>query len=196
MAFNLKTLLSLGRTAITLLANFSQDVVQISDPKTGERLFPKAQLMKANISRTAKLMDHPLENGAPVTDYKIILPTEIDMGILVDSYEKEATYDFLAYAFGTSQFMTVQTNAGVFVNMVIAAMPHDESPEMWGMLVLSVRMREVQLVTVQFQELTAADVAKPTDQSTVKTGEKSTTAAPKQSSVAHDLVFGSGRGGA
>lgn len=195
MAFNLKTILSIGRTAITLLASFSQDVVAISDPKSGARLFPKAQLMKCNVSRASKLMDHPLENGSPVTDYKIILPVEIDMGILINSYEKQATYDFIAYAFGTSQFMTVQTNAGVFTNMVVQAMPHDEGPDMWGMLVMSLRLREVQLVTVQFQDLTPADVAKPTDQSTVKSGQKSPTAIPKQNSAAYDLFFSPARGG-
>src|ERR1700692_1066036 len=154
------------------LANYSQEVVGIFDPATGARLFLNASAMKANVGRNSKIMDHPKEDGSPVSDYKIILPIEIELGILIDSTDIDQTYSLIATAFLSSKFLTVRTNAGTYANMVIAAMPHDESPDMWGMLVIALKLREIQLVTVQFQSLAATSVAAPTDQSTINTGQQ------------------------
>lgn len=154
------------------LANYTQDVVGIFDPKSGAQLFTNARTMKANVNRNSKIMDHPLETGQPVSDYKIILPVEIELGVLVDSTDSESIYDAMVAAFLSSQPLTVRTNATSYSNIVVAGMPHDESPDMWGMLVIGLKLREAQLVTVQFQDLPAANVATATDQSTVNTGEQ------------------------
>lgn len=188
-------ILSATRNVAALLSGYSQDVVGIFDPDSGEQLFTEATAMKANINRNSKIMDHPKEDGSPVSDYKIILPVEIDMGILIDSTDQEDTYDLIKTAFLSSQFLTVQTNADVYTNMVVSAMPHDETPDMWGMLVMGLRLREVQLVTVQFQQLAANDVANTTDQSTVNTGEQTPQPAPQSNSVAYDLLFAPSKAG-
>lgn len=188
-------LLSAGRAAISILSSYNQDVVGIFDPATGNQLFTEAAAMKCNVNRSSKIMDHPLENGSPVSDYKIINPIEIDLGIMIDSQDLANTYGLISAAFASSQFLTVQTNAGSFVDMVIQGLPHDESPDMYGMLVLGLRLREIQLVTVQFQALTASDVEKPTDQSTVNIGEQTPAVAPPQNSALYDLLFAPSKSG-
>jgi hypothetical protein len=193
---NAKTLLSAGRTAAALLSTYNQTVVGVFDPATGDQLFSEAPTMKANVNRSSKIMDHPLENGSPVSDYKIINPVEIDLGILVDTNNLENTYATISRIFEFSVFLTVQTNAGVFEDMVLTAMPSDESPDMWGMLVISLRLREVQLVTVQFQDLTASSVANPNDQSTINTGEQTATPVVNNSrSALYDLIFAPSKSG-
>lgn len=175
------------------LASYEDAIVGIYDPTSGIQLFREAHEMKANITRSSRIMDHPKENGDPVSDYKIILPNEIDLAILIDSSDLANTYRLMVDAFKSSQFLTIQTNADTFENMVISGMPHDEAPDMWGMLVMSCRLREVQLVTVQFQALTANDVAEPTDQSTVNSGEQ--TPVPEAPSALHALIFGKSKAG-
>jgi hypothetical protein len=117
-------------------------------------------------------MDHPLEDGTPVTDFKVIMPVVIELGLLIDTSNFDGTYQDIYDAFLDSTFLTVRTNASVYENMVIESPPHDETPEMFGMLQMSLRLREVQLVTVQYQALQQTDVATPTDQSTVNRGEQ------------------------
>lgn len=159
------------------------DVVAIVDPATGLQLFEAAELMKASVGPSSKLMDHPLEDGSPVTDYKIILPVAIELSMLINAQDQESTYAQITDAFLDSTFLTVRTNADTFENMVIESMPHDETPEMFGILALSIRLREVQLISVQYQPLPPQAVAQPTDQSTVNRGDQQ----PKQAnSVLYD----------
>ncbi len=153
-------------------SSYTYDVVAVVDPDTGEQLFTGAEIMKCNVGPTSKLMDHPLEDGTPVTDFKVIMPVVIELGLLIDTSNFDATYQDIYDAFLDSTFLSVRTNADIFDNMVIETMPHDETPEMFGMLQMSLRLREVQLVTVQYQALQQTDVAQPTDQSTVSRGEQ------------------------
>jgi hypothetical protein len=153
-------------------SSYTYDVVAIVDPDTGVQLFTSAELMKANVGPTSKIMDHPLEDGSPVSDFKIILPVSLELGLLIDTSNFDGVYQEIMDAFLDSTFLTVRTNADTYEDMVIEALPHDETPEMFGMLQLSLRLREVQLVTVQYQALQSTDVATTTDQSTVDRGEQ------------------------
>lgn len=167
------------------LSSFTYDVVAVIDPDTGEQLFAEAESMKANVGPLSKIMDHPLEDGSPVSDYKIILPVTIELGLLVSAQDSGSTYATIRDAFLASTYLTVRTNADTYENLVIEGMPHDESPDMFGMLAIGLRLREVQLVTVAYQALAAKDVAQPTDQSTVNTGEKQ-----GSNSALYDLASG------
>jgi hypothetical protein len=153
-------------------SGYAYDVVAIVDPDSGLQLFTSAEAMKANVGPLSKIMDHPLEDGSPVSDYKIILPITIDLVMLVNAASYDGTYQAITQAFQDSTFLTVRTNANTYEDMVIEGLPHDESPEMFGMLQIGLRLREIQLVTVQYQALGAQDVANANDQSTVNTGEQ------------------------
>lgn len=155
-------------------SNYTFDVVATVDPDTGEQLFAAAEIMKANVLPASKTMDHPLEDGSPVSDYRIILPVVIDLGILVSAQDFDSTYAQITLAFLAGSYLTVRTNADTFENLIIESMPSDETPEMFGMLQISLRLREIQLVEVTYQQLKPKDVAKTTDQSTVQAGEKQT----------------------
>ena len=153
-------------------SNYTYDVVAVVDPDSGEQLFTAAAVMKANVGPSSKIMDHPLEDGSPVSDYKVILPIVMELALLVDSQDFDFTYAQITDAFQDSTFLTVRTNADTFDDMVIEAMPHDETPEMYGMLAISLRLREINLITVQYQALPASQVEQPTDQSTINRGEQ------------------------
>lgn len=170
-------------TTNQFMSNYQFDIVAIVDPDTGEQLFTQAEAMKANVTVASKTMDHPLEDGSPVSDYRIILPVVIDMGMLVSAQDFDSTYAQITDAFLSGAYLTVRTNADTFENMILEAMPHDEVPEMFGMLAMSLRLREIQLVEVTYQQLKPKDVEKPTDQSTVQAGEKQ-----GQNSVAYDAA--------
>lgn len=168
----------------------SADVTQIVDPDTGDQLFFNASLMKANISRPSKIMDHPVEQGTDVSDNKIILQVGIELSILIDANLYLGEYDDIVDAFTDSTFLTVMTNAGVFENMVIEDVPHDESPDQYGQLALGMRLRETLIVATQSQDLTAKQVEDNTDQSTINRGETSSTTTPTTSgnSLLYDIA--------
>jgi hypothetical protein len=172
-------------TTNQFMSSYTFDVVAVVDPDTGEQLFTAAESMKANVSPTSRLMDHPLEDGSPVTDFRIVLPVQIELALLFSAQDFDSTYAQIKATYLAGLMLTVRTNADTFENLVIEQMPHDETPDMFGMIPLSLRMREVQLITVAYQALQAQDVAQPTDQSTVQTGEKQ-----GQNSAAYDIANG------
>ena len=170
-----------------LMSSYTYDVVAVTDPDTGLQLFDGAEIMKANVGPLSKIMDHPLEDGTPVSDFKIDLPVTIDLAMLIDSMQVTGVYQQIDLARRSATLLTVRTNADTYDNLIIEGLPHDELPEMFGMLALSLRLREVQLVTLQYQALTSNDVADQTAQSTVTTGETQ----PQQSnSVLYDATSG------
>jgi hypothetical protein len=178
---------SVNNAVNSILSMFGVDVVGVFDNDTFEQLFLTARPMKANINRQQKIMDHPIESGAIVSDFAIVLPVEIELSMVLGGAEYETMYQTIKTYFLSQQMVTIQTKADVFSDMLIQAMPHEETPEMFDAIPLALKLREVQLVTVQYQSLPPTAVQAPTDQSTVQGGAQQ----PQQSilySISHYLT--------
>ena len=165
-------------------AMFAVDVVGVFGQKSYAQLFKAARAVKANVLESSKLMDHPKENGSLVTDFRIIRPAEIELGVICTGASYKDVFKEIKYTFTNAIICTVTTRADAYMNMVIESMPHDETPDMADVIMVPLRMREVQEFASQYQALPAEQVAKPTDQSTVQRG----TVQPQQSSVAYSAA--------
>lgn len=163
----------------SILSLFGVDVVGVFDNDTFDQLFTTARPMKANINRVAKVMEHPIETGSIVQDFMIILPVEIELSLVLTGDEYEATYQTIKNYWLTGTQVSIQTKADVFPNMLIQAMPHEESADMFDVIPLALKLRQVQQVLVQYQALTATQVAAPQDASTVNAGAQQ----PQQSAL-------------
>ena len=163
----------------SIVSLFGVDIVGIYDNDTFEQLFQTARPMKANILRDAKIMEHPIETGAIVQDFMILQPVQIELAIILGGNEYQALYQQIKQYFMTGTQISIQTKTDVFPNMLIQAMPHEESPEMFDAIPLALKLRQVQQVTIQYQALTPAQVANPADQSTIDAGVQQ----PKQSAL-------------
>lgn len=121
------------------------DQVAVFD-QNNNQLFPNARPMRAEPMPRARLMDHPIENGETNTDYKIILPTEINMQLVVPAPFYRNIYAQIYNLWSSSELLTVQTKAGSYSNMVISEMPHEETPERYDALTIRLRFRQIQIV--------------------------------------------------
>ena len=131
-------------------------------------------------------MNHPVESGAIISDFMVELPIELDVSIICDGVDYVATYQEIKAAYLSKEAHIVVAKADTYSNMVIQAIPHEETPDMYDVLVVGIKMREVILVDTQYQALTATNVANPNDQSTVNSGEISsnpTTSTPAETAV-------------
>jgi hypothetical protein len=168
--------------AESILSMFGVDEVAIFDPNTFQQIFNTARPLKANIDRQLKLMDHPLENGAVVSDFAIVLPVTIEMAMIVGGDEYQSVYQQIKAYWLARQPVTVQTKADVFQNMLIQGIPHEETPDMMDVLPIAFKLREIQVITVQYQALPPQAVQAPADQSTVNRG-----AQQPQTSILYDI---------
>lgn len=161
-----------------------QDVVGVYDEKYNQ-LFPTARPMRATVLPTALLMDHPMESGATVSDHKIIKPTEISLMMFLGDDEHAIIYQEVKSAFTGNDLLIVQTRTDSYKNMAIVDMTHEETPEHLDAVVMQIKLREVLLVTAQFQALPPRKVKRQADAGTKDRGEQT----PKRSSKLNN-VFG------
>ncbi len=155
----------------------ASDVVGVFDDSFNQ-LFDLARPIKANVTPSSRIMDHPVETGTTISDHQIFLPTEMELSLICTTEEYKSVYQQIKSAYLVGSTLIVQTKADTYLNMLIQAIPHDETPELFDVIQVAVKLREGKFVDTQYQTIAAKDVKNPNDQSTVNTGEttpKSTT---------------------
>lgn len=154
------------------------DVVGIFDLQSFNQLFAKARAIKAKVAETASVMSHPVEDGSTITDHTIINPIEIELSCIIASEDYRTEYESIKSYYLKSTLLAVQTRSGVYRNMLISAMPHDEDPEFFGAITLAIKLVEVKFA--KFTTGTAPKVSEPKSTkhtSTKDTGKKQPTMA-------------------
>lgn len=111
-----------------------------------QQVFIHARPMRATVIERSQLLDHPIENGQLITDYSIVLPIEIHLPVIIEAQFYRDTYQQIRNLYATKELLTVQTNTSNYQNMVIAEMPHEERPDLYDALPLTIRFRQVQEV--------------------------------------------------
>lgn len=166
----------------------SADVVGVFDD-TFRQVFSQARPMKALVRENARTMEHPLEKGQIISDYRIILPIEIEIPVIIMAQDYRDVYQQIRTQFLTSSLLTVQTTSSVYDNMILGEMPHEENPEFYNTLTLFLRFKQVQLV----QPATTFAPVDPQNGDTQKLGAQNpavSTAAPSQSTINSFLAGG------
>jgi hypothetical protein len=140
----------IGHIAGTLFSSFAIDVVGVFDANY-RPVFPSARPIKANVKEDSRVMEHPLETGAKtITDYRIILPTELELSVVLQAQDYKNTYKLIKQIFLQGELLTVQTKADVYTNLLISSIPHEENPEMYDAILLAIKLKEALFVTPQF----------------------------------------------
>lgn len=153
-------------------SSFAVDVVGVYDENFSQ-LITTARPMRASIQPNAKVMEHPVESGGVVTDWRVILPIEITLTMFLAGEDYQSVYKTIESMFAGTTLVTIQTKSGVYPNMLLAGMPHEETPDEYDMLAVGLRFREALLVSAQFQAIGPAQ-APATDESTISRGEQPT----------------------
>lgn len=166
----------MSETVVDVVGVFDEDFAQV---------FVDARAMKADITRTSRVMRHPLENGSSIADHRVIDPDEIALLLFMPDDKYRDLYAQIATAFATAQKFTIQTKVASFPDMFISEMPHEETPEFDDLVQIIVKFTEVKFLTMQFEAIAPA---RPASKATVKRGEQAPKADPptaKKSSVAY-----------
>lgn len=150
----------------------SSDVVAVFAPPAAAPVFPNAQAVKAKVTENSKLMQHPVEDGATITDFRIIEPVVVELSVVVDAVDYRSVYQQIKKIFLAATLLSVQTKADTYTNMLLEAMPHEEDPAMFDTIALNLKFQQVIIVAAQFGTLPPAKVKRPKDASTVNKGEQ------------------------
>ena len=158
-------------------------------------LFKDAKIMKASIKETATVMNHPVESGSVITDHVIINPYEITFQLMISSTNNQSTYSSIKKSFLESSSLTVHTKSGVYSNMIISMMPHEESVEAFNSLAMTVTLKQVILV----KKTSIAAPKSDKNSNTISTGKQNPknvdTPTPKESALLRLIASRSGKQG-
>jgi hypothetical protein len=133
-----------GIDGLQLLTNvFNADTVAIFDQESLKQVFKNARPVKATVRETSRVMDYPVENGATLSDHHILNPTTIEMMFIINSEFYSEAYQQMRSAWINATKLSVQTRTGVYSNMIIAEVPHEEEPDMFNAITVALRLREV-----------------------------------------------------
>jgi hypothetical protein len=133
--------LNIINTALDFLSS-TIDRIGVYD-ESYNQVFKKARPLKVTVTEDSKLMEHPLESGAETVDHRIILPREIELVLVLSSYDRRDVYEEIRQLWEDAQHLIVQTNSGVYENQVIKALPHEEKSEHYNSLFLILKLKEV-----------------------------------------------------
>lgn len=163
-------------TVSDLLNNFaSVDVVGIFDESL-QQIFENARPLKATVKETSEVMKHPIETGVKIADNHIINQVDMTINVIVNSRYYNSVYTQIKQAFVSGTLLSVQTRTGLYQNMIIADMPHDETPEQYDSIAMQIHLTEVlYVVPTSVSQQAAPANFKPADvtnSNTVQSGLK------------------------
>ena len=178
-------------TLVAYLPTAAQDVVAVYDADFNQ-LFPDARPVKVSVKPIAKLMEHPVESGSVVTDYRVIMPLSLELMFVLTPETYYDTYQEIGQTYVGNKTIQVQTKTNLYTSLLIEKMPHDETPDKFDTIAVSISLKEVIFVDVQTSPL--PDAAKNGGNKTAKvaspTVTKDATEKTESSSALHSLIWG------
>lgn len=154
----------------------AQDVVAVLTSDFSQ-VFVDARAIKLTIQQDSKVMEHPVEDGSTVTDFRVINPVAAELSVICAKVDYASTYQQIRDLFKRGQLLIVQTRVDSFSSMIIEKIPHEETAEIYDGIAMSIGLKQAKFVTPQYSALPPRKVARPKDSDTAKRGQQQPTPA-------------------
>lgn len=177
MAITPNALFSAFSNIANLLSNFAAvDIVGIYNGETLDQIFTDARPLKAEVRETSTVMNHPVETGVILSDHHIINQVEINLSLMIKSEFYNSVYGQIKNAFIAATLLSIQARTGIYNNMIIVDMPHQEDPEYFDAIVMALHLKEVLFVVPNsvstLPQPANFSPADPANTNTVQAGQK------------------------
>jgi len=156
--------MSLGQLGLqSFISKFGSDVValyaQDDSGIPGQPIVTNANIMKASINTRSRIFSHPLANGTVLSDHVIDEPVDIELALIITNKNTSFsefeigfnapsqsvlrnTYSTLLAYQQSRRLLALQTRANLFTNLLIYALPHQETVDVFNGIVLIVKLQE------------------------------------------------------
>lgn len=177
-----KTRPSVLELALNVLGYTLKDKPVILYTQDGEEVLADASIISCRVDDQSKLMEHPIESGAKISDHKVFEPRSIELTIALTSNGYASEYRQLFNLYRDCTIMKLQTKAQVYNNLQIESIPHEEKVETMNRMIFNLKLKEAIVVTAQFVAAVTQKRRAP-DKPTVEAGQQE----KKKSSVIKDI---------
>lgn len=160
---------------MTILASTSAaDLVAILDNETLQQIFRASSPMRVSVRESKVASKFAAEDGTEKSEHVYTNATEISMDLFIDDEQSRNGYEEIRQAWLENRLVTVQTRVSSYQNMLILDMPHDETTDTNGAIVMPIRMQEWRTYEPQYGALPPQKVKRKEQSSTVNAGQKQT----------------------
>lgn len=164
---------AIGVEAVNVLGNLEQ--VLFSAPRSIGTIIPDVTIEEHHSDRLV-ITEHPVEQGASITDHAYKRPAEVSMRVgwsnssSVNQFGSEdyvrQVYDALIQLQGTRQPMTVMTGKRLYQTMLIESVDLENTAATEYSLFCNVRLKQIVIVSLQTAQIasSSAIASDPTNQ--------------------------------
>lgn len=82
------------------------------------------------------------------------------------------THARIKAAYEEARLLTIQTKTSTYPNMVITALPHEETTDYWDVILVNLKLEEARFIQPQKGTLSIQDVLNSADASTLNRGSQ------------------------
>lgn len=152
---------------------FAKDDYYVALSDNFSQVFPEARIISIDIKEDVSVMSHPLEDGTTLSDHAIIQPVNVNINMILPPDVYDNVYNTIKIFFTNHTKLAVFSKVGVYNNLIINSMPHQESADLFNAVPLTLSLKEALFVYVASTKLTTNDVQNPIDSDVVRRGKQS-----------------------
>jgi hypothetical protein len=141
----------------------------------GEQVFETARFLAVQVGESKTYSSHPLENGKVATDNEVENQDRINLQLILEPENYVEVFQEIKTLYEAGEAFFIQTRVDTYSNMYIESMPHDEGPAIANTIGLSLSLVEQEIAGSNTQILSSSDVSSSADESTIKSGQKTST---------------------
>lgn len=122
------------------------DTVAVYDSNYSQ-VFRKARPLKVEVNEDSKIFQHPLEDGTEIFDHRIVLPIEIELSLILTSFDYQNVYEEIKQIFIDADLLIISTRSATYENQIIQSMPHTETSDVYNGLIMTLKTKQADFVT-------------------------------------------------
>ena len=150
-------------------------IIQFFDNDTKEVIFKSSNITSLDAKLNKQATKYQVEDGTERNNHIVEKAKEIDVSLVltkVDEKENIASFQELLDYFNNNKLVTVQTKMNIYNNMLIEAIPHTESKDIFYGCTISMHLTEWREVKPEYGELKQEQVKDNKHSDTQKTGRQ------------------------
>ncbi len=150
----------------------TQDLVCILDGESFQQLFVAAQPMRMTVREIKRPTKFVVEDGSTRSDHVVTEAVEISIDLFIGDEDARNGYEQIKQAWSDNRLVTAQGKVGSYNSMLIAEIPHDESPEYGMGIAMPMRLVEWRSVKPEYGTLPPSKVKSAKQADSSKGGQK------------------------
>lgn len=152
----------------------------------GGELLSTASIISCSVNDSSKLMEHPIESGAVIADYKVFNPVTASVVVALSATGYESEFAEIYTSYKNCEYITLQTKTQVYSNLQILSLPHEATFKNISRPTITINLKEALVVEAEFTQ--GSNLKNPANTNTKDLGHVQTKKVKRPSTILNDIA--------